>query len=199
MEELVLGKEVYMEKDEEDRDRYGRLLRYVYIGDEMVNLIMLEEGLATVYILEPNDAYEKLFRNAEESAMGSRLGLWSRVSEHRCSGCIDVEINWNAEGNDCDNPDGEWVKLQKRCSFGCDLTGWSLKDSGTTTYNFPRFTLGAGSSVTIPSGPGRDSATELYWDKGGSCPAVWNNDGDTLYLRDREERLVLRESYEGFE
>ncbi|UCG95455.1 MAG: thermonuclease family protein [archaeon] len=198
MENLVLGKKVYMQKDEEERDRYGRLLRYVYIGDEMVNLIMLEEGLATVYILEPNDAYEKIFRNAEESAMNSRLGIWSRASEHRCARCLSVEINWNAEGDDCKNANDEWVKLQNRCSFGCDLTGWSVKDSGTTKYTFHVFTLGPGSSVTLHSGSGRDSAAKLYWDKKGSCPAIWNNDGDTLYLRDAEGRLVLKEIYEGF-
>jgi endonuclease YncB( thermonuclease family) len=198
MEQLVLEKKVYMEKDEEDRDRYGRLLRYVYIGDEMVNLMMVEEGMATVYILDPNDAYEKLFMDVEENAMDSRIGMWSLVSEHRCAGCIEVKINWNAEGDDCKNANGEWVALTNLCSFECNLKGWSIKDAGTATYDFPRFTLGPGSAVTIYSGAGTKSATELYWDKKGSCPAVWNNDGDTLYLRDAEGKLVLKESYEGF-
>lgn len=199
LENLVLNKKVLMEKDEEDRDKYGRLLRYVYIGDEMVNIILLEEGLATVYIVRPNGAYSTFFRDVEENAMISRKGMWSLVSEHRCAKCIGVDINWNAEGDDCKNPNDEWVEFINLCGFECELKGWSIKDAGTASFVFPRFTLGPKSTVALFSGAGTNSARELYWNKKGTCPAVWNNDGDTLFLRDGEGMFVLKETYEGFE
>ncbi len=199
LEKLVLNKKIYMEKDKETCDKYGRLLRYVYLEDDMVNLKMIEEGYATVYIIKPNDAYERLFKNAEEVAMNSRQGMWSLVSEGKCSPCIIIkEFNWNAEGNDCQNPNGEWVSFKNICPFECSLTSWSVKDAGTAAYKFPDFTLGPESSMKLFSGPGLDAEGELYWNRTGSCKAIWNNDGDTLYLRDSEGKLVLKETYEGF-
>lgn len=199
MEELVLGRKVYMERGKEVMDRYGRLLRYIYLEDDMVNLKMIEEGYATVYIIRPNDAYEKLFRDAEDVARNTRKGIWSRVSEDKCSPCIIIgEFNWNAEGNDCQNSNGEWVSFKNICPFECDLTDWSVKDAGRAVYKFPDFVLGTKSSVILFSGAGTNRRGELYWDRKGSCKAVWNNDGDTLFLRDSEGKLVLKESYEGF-
>lgn len=199
LEQLVLNKTVLMERDDEDRDRYGRMLRYVYIGDEMVNLVLLEEGYATLYVLQPNEAYETLFRNAEEAARASRMGVWSLVSEHECASCIRVEVNWNAKGDDCTNANGEWIAIENLCSFCCNLKGWSLKDAGTAVYTFPDFTLDPKSSVKIFSGRGNSTDRELYWSRKGSCPAVWNNDGDTVYVKDSDGKLVLKQSYEGRE
>ncbi|MCK4634305.1 MAG: thermonuclease family protein [Candidatus Aenigmarchaeota archaeon] len=196
LEQLVKNKKIYMEKDKVENDKYGRLLRYIYLEDDMVNLKMIEEGYANVYMLKPNYAHERLFRSAEEVAIDSRLGIWSLVSEDRCSPCIIIkEFNWDAEGNDCQNPNGEWVSFKNICNFDCDLTAWSVKDEGRKIYMFPSFILSPKSSVKLLSGPGTDIREELYWNNKGSCKAVWNNDGDTLYLRDSENRFVLREYY----
>lgn len=200
MEKLVLGRKVYMESGKETVDRYGRLLRYIYLEDNMVNLKMIEEGYATVYIIRPNDAYEKLFSDAEDAARNTKKGIWSLVSEDRCSPCIIIkEFNWNAEGNDCQNSNGEWVSFKNVCPFECSLTNWSVKDAGTAVYKFSGFIMSPESSVKLLSGPGLDAEGELHWNRKGSCKAVWNNDGDTLFLRDSEGKLVLKESYEGFQ
>jgi len=198
LKELVLNKKVFLERDEEDRDRYGRLLRYVYLGDEMVNLKMLREGYATLYLVGERLRYERDLEEAEMEARKMRRGLWSQTSEHPCAGCIVLEeIHWNAEGDDCKNPNGEWVTLKNTCDFDCNLTGWSIKDSGTTVFKFPEFILFSGKDVKIFSGSGIETNNELYWNKKGSCKAVWNNEGDIIYLRDSEGKLVLRRAYEG--
>ena len=63
-----------------------------------------------------------------------------------------------------------------------NLTGWTITDEGTrNTYTFPLFNLDAGASVTLHTGPGNDTATDLYWDR--KSP-VWNNDGDIATLSD---------------
>ncbi|MEK6856535.1 MAG: thermonuclease family protein, partial [Nanoarchaeota archaeon] len=50
--ELILHKEIYLERDRSDKDKYERLLRYVYVNETglvFVNGILVEEGYARVY------------------------------------------------------------------------------------------------------------------------------------------------------
>lgn len=79
--QLVKGKQVRLEKDVSDTDRYGRLLRYVYVkrdGEEiMVNKYLVENGYAKAATYPPDVKYSETFRQAEESAMFSNLGLWA--------------------------------------------------------------------------------------------------------------------------
>src|SRR5699024_9649652 len=59
-------------------DDYDRYLAYVYADGEMINEILLREGLATVrYANPPNTSHLKLFEEAEEQAKRENLGLWS--------------------------------------------------------------------------------------------------------------------------
>jgi len=74
--ELVLGKNVRLEKDISEKDRYGRLLRYVYVGDIFVNKILVSEGYATAVTYPPDVKYSNLFEEAERKARESGLGLW---------------------------------------------------------------------------------------------------------------------------
>jgi endonuclease YncB( thermonuclease family) len=76
-EELVLGKKVTLEKDVSETDKYGRLLRYVYINDLFVNEYMVAEGYAKVTTYPPDVAYKDVFLNAERSAREQQKGLWS--------------------------------------------------------------------------------------------------------------------------
>ena len=78
MEELVLLKNVTLERDKEDKDRYGRILRYIYVDGEMVNLQMVREGLAVVYIIPPNGNYKDQFDAAESAAHEENTGcIWT--------------------------------------------------------------------------------------------------------------------------
>ena len=58
---LVSGKVVQLEKDVSERDRYGRLLRYVYADGVMVNARLVEEGHAKVATYPPDVKYRGLF------------------------------------------------------------------------------------------------------------------------------------------
>ena len=77
MTELVLLKNITMERDKEDKDRYNRLLRYIYVDGEMVNLKMVQEGLAVVYIIPPNGKYRSDFEAAESAAHGEGGCVWT--------------------------------------------------------------------------------------------------------------------------
>ena len=73
---LVGGKRVRLELDREARDRYGRLLAYVWLGDTMANLEMVRRGYAQTLTIPPNTRYEEWFARAQDAALAARLGLW---------------------------------------------------------------------------------------------------------------------------
>jgi endonuclease YncB( thermonuclease family) len=73
--ELVAGQSVEVVYDKVDR--YGRLLRYVFIGKTNINLKLVELGAAAPYFYKGDrGAYSKQIINAAESAKSKRLGLW---------------------------------------------------------------------------------------------------------------------------
>ena len=74
-----------------------------------------------------------------------------------------------------------------------ELSGWTVADEADHTYRFPTgFTLAAGERVTLYTGSGSDSATELHWNQD---QAVWNNGGDTVIVSNADGEVVLEESY----
>lgn len=75
--ELVEGKTVSLRKDISETDKYGRILRYVYVGDVMVNDALVYEGFARVATFPPDVAYADRFLASERSARQSGRGLWS--------------------------------------------------------------------------------------------------------------------------
>ena len=76
-EELVGGKEVKLEKDVSETDKYGRLLRYVWVGDLLVNEYLVKEGYAQVSTYPPDVKYQDRFLAAQKEARENNRGLWS--------------------------------------------------------------------------------------------------------------------------
>lgn len=73
------GTTVYLKADQENRDQYDRLLRYVYLDKNQeifINLILLEKGYAETMFFEPNTKYYELFNKAEARAKDRKVGLW---------------------------------------------------------------------------------------------------------------------------
>jgi len=74
---FVEGKSVRLEFDVQEKDKYKRLLAYVYAGDKMINLEMVKEGYAMIYTYPPNVKYAQKFLEAEREARGNKKGLWA--------------------------------------------------------------------------------------------------------------------------
>jgi micrococcal nuclease len=75
--ELVEGRTVYLEKDVSETDKYGRLLRYVWLADgRMVNEVLVAEGYAQVSTYPPDVKYADRFLAAQQKAVAAGLGLW---------------------------------------------------------------------------------------------------------------------------
>jgi endonuclease YncB( thermonuclease family) len=74
---LVLNKQVRIETDVQARDRYGRLLGYVYVGRTFVNLELLRHGHAMLLTYAPNVKYVELFTQAQREARTAGRGFWN--------------------------------------------------------------------------------------------------------------------------
>ena len=74
--ELVLNKKVRLEKDLTNRDRYGRMLRYVYADDVFVNAEIVKRGYAYSKAYPPDIKYQVYLEAVEKEARLTGRGLW---------------------------------------------------------------------------------------------------------------------------
>ncbi|MDB2271594.1 lamin tail domain-containing protein [Halorubrum ezzemoulense] len=103
-------------------------------------------------------------------------------------------INADAEGDDGENLNDEYVVFENAGDEPIDLSGWTVADEAAHSYAFPEgYTLDAGATVTLRTGSGADTDAELYW---GAGSPVWNNAGDTVILSNAAGERVLAVSYE---
>jgi micrococcal nuclease len=84
--ELVQGKTVWLEKDVSEADKYGRLVRFVWLSNEtdptqgqMVDALLVRDGYATLDTFPPDVRYKDLFAQLQQQARDAGLGLWGPV------------------------------------------------------------------------------------------------------------------------
>ena len=72
------GDSVSLEFDVVERDKYGRLLAYVYLGDgRLLNELIVKSGFAYVLTIPPNVKHKNKFIEALKYAQENKLGLWA--------------------------------------------------------------------------------------------------------------------------
>lgn len=101
-----------------------------------------------------------------------------------------VKIQYDSPGSDSGGNtslNAEYVVLKNTTRSARSLTGWTLRDKQGFTYKFPKFTLKAGATVTIHTGKGKATGSHRYYNR---TWYVWNNTGDTAYVRDSKGKLV---------
>lgn len=196
---LVLGKKVRLQYDVQQKDRYGRILAYVFVDNMFVNLELVKNGFAVSETIQPNVKYQQEIIEAQKQARNACLNIWEGLCSTPTNkeNCVKITtIHYDAEGNEADNKNDEWISLQNSCSTTVYLEGWLIKDnSASNSYTFPTFSLPANKTVVIHSGCGNNTQTDLYW----KCPeqknAIWNNDSDHAFLYNQSKILVSDYSY----
>jgi micrococcal nuclease len=202
----LAGNEVYIETDPEAdrRGYYGRLLVYVSqseSADTSFNMRLLQNGYARYYSSEFTKQSE--YQSAESDAQSGNVGIWDynqpdtqTPTESGGTGSPEnvevADIHADAEGNDHENLNDEYIVLRNTGDSAIDMSGWRLSDEADHTYTFPSFTLDAGTTVTIYTGSGTNTESELYW---GSSSAVWNNGGDTIIVTTDDGETVINYEY----
>jgi micrococcal nuclease len=74
-------KEIYIETDAQEKDKYGRTLGYVYLDEkkkEMLNEKIIEDGYGEVMTIPPHVKHEKKFKKAHSTARKKKQGLWDK-------------------------------------------------------------------------------------------------------------------------
>ena len=75
--DLVNGRRVRLELDMQSRDRYGRLLAYVWMDETMINAELVRRGFAQAMTVPPNVRHQSLFLKLQREAREARRGLWA--------------------------------------------------------------------------------------------------------------------------
>jgi micrococcal nuclease len=75
---MLQNGKVEIELDVNERDKYGRILAYVYVNDQSVQEELLRQGLARVaYIFPPNTKYVDRYQQIQKEAQAKAVGIWS--------------------------------------------------------------------------------------------------------------------------
>ena len=77
---LVEGREIFIQKDISEVDKYKRLLRYVWVGGTFVNDYLVRQGFAQVSTFPPDVKYQQQFLEAQTEAKENNRGLWKGCS-----------------------------------------------------------------------------------------------------------------------
>ena len=103
-----------------------------------------------------------------------------------------TKVYVNSPGNDLPasntKVNAEYTTIKNTGRSTATLTGWTLRDKSNHVYKFGTLKLGAGKSVTVRNGKGKNSGSTRYW---GSSYYIWNNSGgDAAILRTSSGKAV---------
>ncbi|TQS13650.1 lamin tail domain-containing protein [Microbispora hainanensis] len=89
---------------------------------------------------------------------------------------------------------GEYVQIKNTTKKAVGLKDWTVRDDTKRSDHvstFGRFTLGAGKTVTLRTGRGKNTSTTVYWGRsGGTLAYIWNQTKDKAFLRNASGKLV---------
>jgi endonuclease YncB( thermonuclease family) len=186
---------------EDPASRSGHRLRRqvsVRIGGSWVdvNRVLVAEGHALWLPNAVESAWSNDYRGLSEHARDAGLRLWNS------RGCgtgpppdagLSMRLNWDADGNDGANVNGEWARIFNPSGAPVSLHRWRFRDSALRHYTFPASAvIPAGGSLMLRMGRGGDGGGEFHW--GLSTPPFENN-GDGAYLFDPRGNLRVSVIY----
>jgi endonuclease YncB( thermonuclease family) len=194
-ESLVMGKEVRLEFDEERADKYGRLLAYLYVGNQMVNAKLIEDGLAHAFFIPPNRKHNALLLKLQADARERKSGIWSRRGKMSVLKITSVHPSRSGEG-ELFQP---YSRIANISNMKVNLAGYTFSSETGPSFKFPDIELAPGYTVLCVSGKGKNSLNSegqliVYWN---DQPAKWDEEEDTAYLTAPDGTLIDSYHYKG--
>ena len=116
---LILNKTVKLEFTNDRYDKYDRILAYIFLEDENINIKIVENGFGNYYFYSGEDKYSDDLEEAWDKCINNNLNL-CEVSTNICAKCINAESNY----------------IINICSFSCDISGWEIKGEGRQKFVF---------------------------------------------------------------
>jgi endonuclease YncB( thermonuclease family) len=95
----LTGQQIRLELDVQERDRYGRLLGYVCMGDTMFNEVLLREGYAQLLTIPPDVKYVERFKAVQKEAREANRGLWGLGGQVESQTTAQPEQSSDTSGN----------------------------------------------------------------------------------------------------
>ena len=117
---LVEGEQVALYRDVSDVDRFGRILRYVFVGEIFVNYELVKQGQAIATSYPPDTSCNDLFSRAQADAKTATLGIWSTTQDTSVGGSIRSILIVKVNKKD------EYVDIQNVGNSTQNLAGWEL-------------------------------------------------------------------------
>lgn len=153
--ELVESKMARLEKDITNRDKYNRLLRYVWVGDTFVNLELIKQGFAYSYSYPPDVKYQDQFIKSQQEAREAKRGLWNS-----CPAVAPAQTKTFAPQEN--NPSGS-----------CLIKG-NINSSGEKIYHLPGCSYYEKTKIDAARGEkwfcAESEALAAGWRKALNCP-----------------------------
>lgn len=122
IEELILNKEVELETDGENKDQYGRYLRYIFLNGKNINLQLVEEGLAIARLYPQNKKYRSEILEAEKQARENNIGCRWNGEENNNNEEEKEEKEEELKKQEEPEPEPEWNRLTSE-KTGLDVIG----------------------------------------------------------------------------
>jgi endonuclease YncB( thermonuclease family) len=177
--------------DRHGEDQFGRTLAYVWQGDDLVNLELVQLGFAIATTPDEAGPPGGSLVVAEQHAYETGIGLWGETVCGASSGPAEFELDtsaFNPAGPDGDDLTGEFVVVSNTSDRTVDFAGWILRDESSAH----RYRFGKG-TVLKPGERLQITSADTGWEPGGQ--PVWNNGGDMALLLDANGRVVARWRY----
>lgn len=130
---LVEGKTVTLVKDISNTDRYGRLLRYIFVGDLFVNAELVKQGYARVSTYPPDVKYAGDFLKLEREARLSNRGLWAKGEEQDTRNMPKNQPGLQSQGNFIGNKNSK--KLHSTAHSKCRSYISAMNSSNKVAFN----------------------------------------------------------------
>lgn len=187
---LVSGKVVTLLYGPTIRDGYGRLLAGAEIEGKNLSIHLLELGLAHLFIIPPDNTDLTPFIAAQEAARVARRGIWSTEG---FQGVLHItSFHANADGDDRENVNGEYLRVCNISAQTQDLSGFRLSDISGNSWELPAIQMPAGHTVKVMAGKGTNQTDtsaqlEIYLQ---SADPIWNNQEDRATIYDRYGKVV---------
>ncbi len=140
--------------------------------------IMVAEG-HVLWLSNPVEwAWNATYARLAEQAQARGTNLWNPNACGAGPGTdVAVDVNWDADGVDVENPNGEWIRVFNRSGGDLALGGWRVRDSALREFAFPPGAVArAGRSVTVYVGRGSARDDAFFW--GQTLPVFENVTGD---------------------
>jgi endonuclease YncB( thermonuclease family) len=165
--------------------------------------ILVDEGHVLWLPAASEWAWNSRYARGAQRAAAAGLRLWD--TDYCGSGpaqtaALKMWVNWDSDGTDGSNLNGEWVKIKNLDSTDLSIGGWWFRDSYLTQYTFPAgAAIPAGGTITLYVGSrplaDKNTTTHFYWRR---TTPVFNNvstrglgDGGYLFDRDGDVRLWM--------